>query len=181
MSVVDLLMRREARISECGAYRYTLSRKWSTDFYPMVFVMMNPSTADAEVDDPTIRRCIGFAQREHLNAIMVVNLFAFRATSPKDMLAAADPIGPENDDLLASVFFNAAMRGAPIVAAWGVHGAHKKRDRAVLRIAQSQGAKLQCLGVTKGGHPKHPLYLASDAALAEWCPTPPDGSGDTKS
>lgn len=173
MSTVVADMVRDARISECGLYRYTLDRKWGgpNNYYPMVFIMLNPSTADANIDDPTIRRCIGFAQRERQTAIMVVNLFAYRATSPKDMRAAADPVGPSNDNYLDQIFMQCSLRGHHVVAAWGAHGSHLKRDRAVWALAHKNALDLQCLGVTKDGHPKHPLYLPNDAALVPWRPT----------
>jgi len=170
MPTSDLLAKRDAVISYCGAYRYTLKRKWAAEFYPMLFVMLNPSTADAVDDDPTIRRCIGFAKREHCTAILVLNLFAFRSPSPREMMAASDPVGPNNDDYLCSAFFNAALRGAPIVAAWGAHGNFQRRAAAVLSLATSQQAKLMCLGRTSSGAPRHPLYLPKDAPLAEWKP-----------
>lgn len=165
----DLLDRKSAVISPCGTYRYQLGRRWG-EGAAMLFVMLNPSTADAEIDDPTIRRCVGFAKREGLAGIDVMNLFAFRSPSPSEMRRAADPVGPDNDDFLARMFLAASAWGAPVVAAWGAHGFHKGRDAKVYALAKGQGVLMQCLGVTNGGAPKHPLYLPADAPLIEWSP-----------
>lgn len=154
----DLLVKTSAIISDCEAYRYRLAREW--DSGPRaVFVMLNPSTADATQDDPTIRRCISFAKREGCGSLDVVNLFAFRATSPADMKSAADPVGPENDRHIMDAFDNA---DGPIICAWGAHGAYRGRDREVAHLID---APLQCFGLTKAGAPKHPLYLPADAPL----------------
>jgi hypothetical protein len=162
-----LLMERKAVISDCGQYRYTLSRLWS-DERPCVFVMLNPSTADADIDDPTIRRCVGFARREGCGSIFVVNLFAFRATSPKDMRAASDPTGPDNDWVLRRTFDTALEAGSPVIAAWGAHGKFKDRDETVHKIARAAGVHLHCLGRTNDCSPRHPLYLSNDARLSAW-------------
>lgn len=95
-------VQKRASISPCGLYRYSLERWWDTSCYARYYIMLNPSTADAEVDDPTIRRCMGLAKRDRFGGIVVLNLFAFRATSPADMKAAADPVGPENDARISS-------------------------------------------------------------------------------
>lgn len=168
---------KSATLSDCRAYRYELSRKWGPGA-TMVFVMLNPSTADALVDDPTIRRCVGFAEREGLDGIHVVNLFAFRSPSPAAMKAAADPTGPDNDAYLARVFLSASAWGVPVVAAWGAHGSFKNRDRRVYEIAKGQGVLLSCLGVTKDGAPRHPLYLPNDATLRGWDPTEASRNGE---
>lgn len=165
----DLLLQRDANISGCRQYRYELSRRWA-DGPLMVFVMLNPSTADAAVDDPTIRRCMHFARREGLDGINVVNLFAFRTPSPAAMKAASDPIGPDNDAYLARVFLSASAWNVPVVAAWGAHGSFKRRDARVYQIAKGEGVLLHCFGVTKDGAPKHPLYLPNDAPLVGWSP-----------
>ena len=108
-------MRCDAVISECGRYRYSLLREWNAGRPRLCIVMLNPSTADANKDDPTIRRCIGFARRDGYGSIVVVNVAAFRATKPKDMLMAADPVGPEND---AALWFG-AMQSEAVLVAWG--------------------------------------------------------------
>lgn len=159
--MTDLLLRRTAHISPCGLYRYRLTREWS-DTAPLPFVMLNPSTADADLDDPTIRRCMGFARREGAGGIVVVNQFAFRATDPDALRTAADPHGPENDAALAEAAREAAAAGMPIVCAWGTHGGRSNRH---ITIIQASGVRLVCLGVTKDGHPRHPLYVRGDQPL----------------
>ncbi len=152
---------------DTGAYRYRLGRVRDGGSGTVVFIMLNPSTADAEVNDPTIRRCIGFAWDWGHRALTVVNLFAYRATTPKELRRATDPIGPANDQhILAAVGAADA-----VVVAWGVHGALHGRGREVMRLL-SQGPQLTCLGVTKEGLPRHPLYMPKRAR-----PTPyPDPS-----
>lgn len=149
-----------AEWSECRTFRYTLERRWS-DGGLCVFVMLNPSTATESENDPTNRRTIGFAQRWGFGAVFALNLFAFRATDPKDMKAAVEPVGPDNDRILLSV----CSKADAIVCAWGVHGRHRDRDLAVfdLLCSQTEGPPLECLGYSKAGDPLHPLYLRSDS------------------
>lgn len=144
-----------AIFSHCRNYRYMLIRNWSAGTRSMAFIGLNPSTADETKDDPTIRRCMGFAKAWGYDTMFMVNLFAFRATNPKAMLDAADPIGPENDHALQRVCSSVEL----VVAAWGVHGVHKARDAVVSLMIPN----LQCLGTTKAGHPRHPLYIRKDA------------------
>ena len=146
-----------AVFSSCGRYRYSLTRKFFMGKGTVLFVMLNPSTADAETDDPTIRRCIGFARRWGFQELEVGNLFAWRATDPKELRQAEDPIGPENDRHLMH------MSGAAdaVIAAWGAHGAYQNRGRQVEGMLEGT---VEHLGLTKQGHPKHPLYLRADAA-----------------
>jgi hypothetical protein len=149
---------RGAVLSEDGLYRYRLWRIWNEAASPLVFVMLNPSTANGQVDDPTIRKCVGFAQRLSAGGIVVVNLFAWRATDPKELLGAADPVGAENDGHIRSVLSNG---GIPI-AAWGVpHRTHCQRAAVVLKmLAEADGAReVRALRWTKDAHPAHPLYL----------------------
>lgn len=164
------VLRRDARISDCGRYRYRLRREWVAPLFhqeaPLkttCFVMLNPSTADAEIDDPTIRRCIGFAQAWGYQALDVVNLFAFRATDPTRLRLAEDPIGPENDDQIAI----SALSSLLVVCAWGAWGGYLGRGEAVRRDLARLG-KIHHLGLTKDGHPKHPLYLRADTAPQLW-------------
>lgn len=158
-----------AHISHDGDYRYTLGRRWSGEDGDgtAVFVMLNPSTADASVDDPTIRRCIGFAKSFGCGGLHVVNLYAYRAKKPADLRLAADPIGPENDEVLRATFLTAYGEGSPVVAAWGSN-ADPLRAEFVSLLAQAAGISLAALGVTKRGAPRHPLYLRSDAPLTPW-------------
>lgn len=150
-----------AVMSECGRYRYVLQRslgsilRWHR---PMLFIMLNPSTADATHDDPTIRRCIGFAKREGMTHLAVVNLFALRATDPRQLQAADDPIGPENDRHIAE---QVAKHPGAIVAAWGAHPFARARARDVL----TKFGPFNCLGTTRAGYPRHPLYVPSAQPL----------------
>ena len=154
-------IQKTALLSSCGLYRYHLTRQWQ-DGPLMSFVMLNPSTADADVDDPTIRRCVGFARREGAAGIAVGNVYAFRATRPDNLWKARDPFGPDNDDVLRQMAAEAVRDGLPVVCAWGAHGNRSNRHTAMLLAA---GATLVCLGKTKEGHPRHPLYVRGDQPL----------------
>lgn len=143
-----------AVLSPCGLYRYSLSRDWGNG-PKLAFVMLNPSTADAEVDDPTIRRCMGFARDGGYGGIDVGNLFAWRATDPAELKKAADPVGIDNDATLESIFRNSAV----VVCGWGARGSLQGRDRHVLRLIRVAEKVPHCLRLTKAGHPAHPLYL----------------------
>lgn len=162
--MTDLLMRRHAVVSADGLYRYRLDRYWGTT-PPMPFVMLNPSTADAEIDDPTIRRCMGFARREGAGGIIVCNLYGFRATDPAELWKADDPDGPGNEDALRELARWAFSVRVPIVCAWGTYGGYNNRPIVML---QQSGARLVCLGRTKGGHPRHPLYVRADQPMEEY-------------
>lgn len=156
-----------AILSDDRHYRYVLYRRWQDHGNPAVFVMLNPSTADEFVDDPTIRRCIGFAQSWGCTSLVVVNLYAYRATKPTDLAKADDPVGPDNDQWLRREFGIAAALDAPLVAAWGVHG----RGPRVAEVMALPGAeRFQCFGTTKDGAPRHPLYLSSHTPLMPWRP-----------
>lgn len=149
-------MTSEALISDCGLYRYTLSRVWAPKLPQVLFIGLNPSTADAMIDDPTVRRFIGFSRAWHCGGFTLGNLFAFRATRPRDIMAAPDPVGPSNDDYLVRLHRAAALT----VACWGVNGAFQDRDRAVVELLQfHETRRLHCIATTKDGHPAHPLYL----------------------
>lgn len=164
-------IRREAAISDCGNYRYRLSRSWDASSPPLPFIMLNPSTADANLDDPTIRRCVGFAVTHGFGGIAVRNLYAFRATKPVDLWRAAasgvDIAGPDNDRELSTLFDWARSSGTPVVAAWGAN-AKPERVAEVLAIEPDGGTTLHHLGLTKSGVPRHPLMLRGDARLTPW-------------
>lgn len=149
-----------ATISTCGRYRYSLRRRWGSGL-SLCVIMLNPSTADAVKDDPTVRRCVGFARREGWMGLEVVNLFAYRATSPKELKSSACPVGPGNDEAIRV----ACARAGRIVVAWGAHGSFMSRDKEVL---ESMTRKVWCLGTTKRGHPRHPLYLKSSQPLIRY-------------
>lgn len=156
-------MKKSASISQCGRYRYGLTRQWS-DLPIMGFVMLNPSTADADVDDPTIRRCMGFARRENCGGIVVVNLFPLRLTYPAQLWATRYPerFGPDSD---AELQRHLRMMTGPVVAAWGADGDRLGGD-AVTLTRLHLGQRLMCLGKTKSGAPRHPLYVKRNAPLA---------------
>ena len=149
-----------AILSDCARYRYALWRRWS-DAPAVLFIGLNPSTADATQDDPTIRRCLRFAKAWGHGALYMGNLFAFRATDPRELMAAADPVGPETDAWLRHLALDSGL----IVAAWGAHGDY--RGRAAV-VAEALPMHVHCLGRTKDGQPRHPLYLRSDAQPEPW-------------
>lgn len=163
-------MSGKAYISADGLYRYSLTREVLTGAAreaaeesgreTLTFVMLNPSTADATRDDPTIRRCIRFARDWGYARLKVVNLYAYRATDPRELWRAADPVGPENDHVLALAF--GVSDG--LVAAWGAH-AKPDRVRAVMSLPM---APRYALGLTKHGAPRHPLYMPADCGVVEF-------------
>lgn len=147
-----------ALFSSDGRYRYRLWRIWDDLAPVMVWVMLNPSTADASVDDPTIRKCIGFAQANRHGGIIVVNLFAWRATDPKALRHVTDPVGPENDDHI--VWACRAPLLATVVAGWGSDRFAQKRATTVRMVIESAGGRhVNCFRRSAAGHPWHPLYL----------------------
>lgn len=142
-----------------GKYRYELRRQWSPELPTVAFIGLNPSTADAMQDDPTIRRCVGYAKAWGYGQLIMLNLFAYRATDPLAMKSADDPIGPENDETLRRV----AAQAAVVVAAWGNHGSHLGRGAAVRNLVP-----LHYLRLTKSGQPAHPLYLPGTLTPIAW-------------
>lgn len=154
----DLFTTSRAAISPCGQYRHWLQRRFAPG-PTMGFIMLNPSTADADQDDPTIRRCLAFARREGCGAILVANLFQLRATDPAALAGHTDPVGPMSDHHLLDV---AGESDGPLVAAWGAHPF--ARDRAAYVTAMI-GIHCFCLGKTKEGHPRHPLYVQGQTPL----------------
>lgn len=154
---------RSADISPDGRYRYRLTRTWNTGLPRLGWIMLNPSTADADVDDPTIRRCMRFADREGYGSIVVRNLYALRATQPAEVFKVhwAEAVGPENPRQLHD-----ACGDKLTVCAWGVLGAGV--GPAVMDLLAAHGAALAHLGLTIAGHPKHPLYLRADAPMVRW-------------
>ena len=164
-----------ATVSNDGQYRYKLWRQWDASKGGVVFCMLNPSTADGQKDDPTIRKCVGFASRLGAGAISVVNLFAYRATDPKNLLlayhAGRDVVGPENNAALDTYAAAASLSAKPPARGRGVlfyyaYGAlHKDLQWRVDEVQQVVSARLpvrdqKMLAQTKAGHPRHPLMLA---------------------
>jgi len=161
--VTDVGSTGTATFSPCRRYRYALTREIEKGTRRIcTFIMLNPSTADAFTLDPTIRRCLGFAKREHCTALWVVNLFAWRATKPKDLEGVDDPYGPENEH-----FIRNAIRGAQLViAAWGAFRprSHGNAHNVPRTLAWSANRELMALKISNG-NPSHPLYLKADSPL----------------
>jgi hypothetical protein len=156
---------RAVEFSPDRVYRYALWRVWGKGTRRLVVIGLNPSTADAERDDRTIRRCMAFAQREGCDGLVMLNLFAVRTKDPKIMKAHAEPIGARNDRALVHY----ATTGATIVlAAWGRHGSHLDRARDVCGTLKRAGVRLMCLGTTGNGAPRHPLYMRGDTPFARY-------------
>lgn len=152
-------VKRQASFSRCGQYRYQLSRQFDAGEGRCVFIGLNPSIASARDDDPTVRRCMGFAQRWGYAELVVVNLFAFRTPYPAQLKIATDPIGPRN----ARAVRRACQSAQCIVAAWGAHGSFHNQARKLVGILTDK--PVYCFGLTRSGQPVHPLYQKSDAEL----------------
>lgn len=158
-----------AMMGGAGRYRYTLRRRWTLHGDTVCWIMLNPSTADARRDDPTIRRCVGFSQAWGYAGLVVVNLFATRATDPKELRLRPDfyqseheeLIGPENDEIIRRETVAAKLT----IAAWGNHGTLYSRGAEVRELLD---APLHHLGLTKIGEPRHPLYVRADAKPTVW-------------
>ncbi len=159
-------IRSDAALSKDDLYRYLLTRVWDRDMAFATWVMLNSSTADARIDDPTILKVMTFSRRMGFGGCRVFNLAAFRATNPKAMMAANDPFGPDNEELITQV----VKRAGTVIAAWGANGEIRKwpeQHREKLeRIKKSVlDRDWACLGMTKAGEPKHPLYLPYSTEL----------------
>lgn len=148
-----------AIFSVCERYRYLLWRRWDKNGGDLVAIGLNPSTATHEVNDPTNTRLMRFARERGYGGLVTLNLFAFRATDPRDLRKTDEPVGAKNDFYIKERT-RKARRGSIIVAAWGNHGAYRGRSDEALRILDT--ATCHCFGLTKSGEPKHPLYLAAD-------------------
>lgn len=155
-----------AVFSEDRQYRYSLSREWLIGDGTLLFLMLNPSTADAIANDPTVTRCIGFAHTWGFQRLLVGNIFALRSTDPAALLTHDDPIGPENDEWLARLVGEADQ----VVVAWGAHAAVIDREPVVCELLNAAGADVTCLRKTAGGHPGHPLYIPAAQAPEPWDP-----------
>lgn len=149
-----------------GAYRYLLWRTLPDGTGTVVFIMLNPSTADAEVLDPTVRRCMRFAKTWGYARLEVVNLFAFRSTDPDKLLTDEEPVGDHNELWIE----NACLRAHLVVAAWGAHKAAGGQGRDVAALLRAAGIPLHCLGTTQDGTPRHPLYVRADTQPVLWEP-----------
>ncbi|UYV37720.1 DUF1643 domain-containing protein [Rhodobacteraceae bacterium D3-12] len=150
--------------SECEAYRYALTRVWDEAGRKVLFIMLNPSTATEVQNDPTVERCERRARALGFGGFRVTNIFAWRDTDPRKMRAAADPVGPLNDATITE----GCGWADQIIAAWGTHGAHLQRGPAVEALLRDSGREIYHLGLTKDGHPKHPLYIAYTQQPERW-------------
>lgn len=149
-----------AELSSCRRYRYALWRTWDDTRPRVMFIGLNPSTADETADDPTLRRTMDFARRWGFGGVGNGNLFAFRATNPKDMMAAEDPVGPENDAWLRRLAEEAGL----VVAAWGNGGPFLDRSGVVRRLLPD----LHVLKLNASGEPAHPLYQRKTTMPKPW-------------
>ncbi len=139
-----------------GDYRYSLTRVWDASLPTITFVLLNPSTADAVDLDPTLRRCVGFSKRDGFGSMVILNLYAYRTPSPAVMLAAPDPVGPDNDRVLANAT-------GTVVAGWGTNASPARVAHVRMLLPP-----LKALKITKDGHPQHPLYVKGDSPLVDW-------------
>lgn len=168
---IQFMPSTSAIISACGNYRYLLTREFGPSRKIATFIMLNPSTADATVDDHTVRKCIGFAKKWECGGIRVVNLFAVRARSPTVMKKHPAPHGPDNKR-----HFDKAIRTAkncphqgPIVCAWGNHGLYLRQDLVVLKWLKAHRVAAMAITITNRGQPGHPLTLSYDLPLIPFC------------
>jgi hypothetical protein len=162
-----------ALFDDARVYRYRLWREWAPGAVRILWIMLNPSTADEVELDPTIRRCVGFTKRWGYGGIEICNIFALRSTDPLDLYGGwIDPIGRGNDETILSACKEASL----IMAAWGVHGEFFNRGKAVEELLVNHGYEMKCLGTTKAGFPRHPLYVRGDTKpiphRAAWMPYP---------
>lgn len=148
------MLQSTAEFSPCRKYRYSLWRGWANDWQTnyCMFICLNPSKADETLDDPTVRRCIQFSKDWNYSGFCMTNIFAYRATNPKDMMAIDDPVGQENNRFLSCIAAGAGI----VVAAWGNHAVHQDRHNQIVELIPN----LKCLKTTKIGMPGHPLYLS---------------------
>ena len=153
MKISESILRKNAKLSKCRRYRFALWRVWDESKPHAMFIGLNPSTADENEDDPTLTRCISYAKSWGYGGVCMANLFSFRATEPKDMLAASDPVGRNNDKWLMILSNEADL----VIAAWGNTGGHMDRSKHVRQLLSN----LHCLKINKSGEPAHPLYQKS--------------------
>ena len=172
MSIIKGDTESGAIFSECEQYRYALWRCWNKDNgivpvkYMVSFIGLNPSTATHEVSDPTVTRCINYAKAWGYSGMHMLNLFAFRATDPKDMKAVDEPVGEDNNEML----IKHARDSGIVIASWGNHGGYRNRCSVVADLMRVNGVDLHCLAIAKTGQPKHPLYLKKDLTPIDYLP-----------
>ena len=149
------IIKKSAIFSPCETYRYSLTRIWNDEKKPIIFIGLNPSTADENMDDPTIRKCMHYAFQWGFGGLIMVNLFAFRATLRNDLKKSKLPVGKNNNQFIVNAFQESEMA----IAAWGNDGQLYGRDKEVLRLVSNP----MCLNINKTGQPAHPLYQKNDA------------------
>ena len=154
-------LENDAVISECGKYRYLLRRTWDHSKPRVLYVMLNPSTADAMLDDATIRSCVRLASGHGYGSMEVVNVFAYRATQPDELLKQPDPIGPRNEVMVEA----AVGRCDVVICAWGAFPPARDHAAPVLNAIRAHRPAAYCFGKTKAVAPKHPLYIKSGTPL----------------
>ena len=150
--------------SDCEAYRYSLTRTWDSSGARVTFVMLNPSTATEIQNDPTVERCERRSRALGFGAFQVCNIFAFRATDPKVMRKAEDPVGPENDTAIR----DGSLWSDQVICAWGPHGEFQNRGPEVAALLRATSKPMAHLGLSKAGHPKHPLYISYQKQPENW-------------
>ncbi len=150
--------------SDCEKYRYSLTRVWEPEGKRALFIMLNPSTATEVQNDPTVERCERRSRTLGFGSFRVTNIFAWRDTDPKKMRAAAEPVGAANDATITQ----GCGWADQIIAGWGAHGEHLERGAAVEAVLRATGLPVYHLGLTKAGHPKHPLYIAYTQQPERW-------------
>jgi len=163
MQTLESIMVRGASFSRCKQYRYRLERRWndSSKERRVVFIGLNPSTADHRIDDPTIRRCMDFTKTWGYNAVTVINLFAYRTPYPSELKKASSPIGPYNVHHMGQAIKQADL----VIACWGRDGGWLEQDK---RLAKRYQGQICCLGINKDGSPVHPLYQRADTQPKQW-------------
>jgi hypothetical protein len=150
-----------AELSPCEKYRFHLERRWDITKPVLCFVMLNPSTADAESDDATIRKCIGFAKRWSYGSISIVNLWSYRSTDPKALYLLGSPAHESDDAFIVAK----ALAADKVICAWGRHGDYRGRGRQVLALLRAAGIRPHAIKVNRDGTPAHPLMLPYESAL----------------
>lgn len=167
-------MHNDCSFSACRGYRYTLLHQWDElfDRRRALFICLNPSTADEWQLDPTLTRIKSFCERMGANEFLMLNIFAYRATAPKDMMAVEDPVGPDNDMHIQQAVRHAYalnQGSLDIICGWGNHGLHRDRQSAVLQLLapfrKFPKLNIACLGKNANATPKHPLYIAANKAF----------------
>ena len=160
---------REAAYSLCGKYRYYLTIRWARhDDHRIVFLLLNPSTATEEQNDPTVERCYRRARSLGYDSMTILNLFAYRSTSPSRMKSQEDPVGPANDIVIGKECSHSNV--SAVLCGWGEHGSHHGRAPFVIEKLQALDVNLYCLKVNASGNPIHPLYVSYETEPVRFDP-----------